>query len=243
MHKAFEHPDPEWTPVVKYGDPVPMKWVQVGPGLWFVWPPRQICTDEPTGQNIWRNDNGKDWRYEPDRPSDFASDKLAAPEFGIPQDTLKWFDDHPASWGSYPDGRTTVILSDFMVAIDQSLVRFSFARSFSDHELGFYYAVYAANPPTQPASDWAATNCGPLASPDANERLWHYPTPDGRYWVGTFQIEPSGMQFSRLDELPPPILPTNSEVEAEKAEIAREEEIQGDFWPLFPDDTRSGGIR
>lgn len=232
MHEAFEHPDPDWMPVLEYGAPVPMKWARVSPGLWFVWPPRQFCTDEPEGPNIWRNDNGRGNVYKPDRPSSFASRQPQPPEFGSPQNRMKWLDDHPASWGGYPDGRTMVIVGDFKISIEGCNVCFRFAKSYPGRELGFYYAAHIESPPIQAASEWASSGFGPVAPPDADKRLWYYPTPDGRRWVGTFRIEPSGLEFRRSDELPPPILPSESEVEAEKVEIAKEEKIHGDLWPM-----------
>lgn len=232
MHEAFEHPHPHWTPVLEYHERVPMKWVQVGPGLWFVWPPRQFRTDEPDGPNIWRNDNGRNNVYEPDRPSCFASTNPQPPEFVKLEKPMRWFDDHPASWGGYSDGRTMVILGEFKIAIGRSNVHFHLARGYPGRELGFYYPHHIENPPTQPASKWASGGFGPLSTPDANERLWYYPTPDGRRWVGTFHIEPSELQFSRCETLPPPILPSESEIASEKAEIAEELETHGDLWPL-----------
>ncbi|MDJ0977308.1 MAG: hypothetical protein QNI87_02110 [Erythrobacter sp.] len=209
-----------------------MKWVRVSDGLWFVWPPRQFSTEEPNGLNIWRNNNGRDDTYKPDRPSHFASMDLPAPEYCIPEKPVSWHGDHQASWDSYPDGRTFVKLSKFDVAFERAKVSFRFARSFLSHELGYYYPEFIDSPPIAPACKWAAGNFGARSSPNAEQRIWHYPTPDGRRWVGTFDIEPEGLTFHRLSELPPPFLPSDKEVAAELATIEEEKKWAGDLWPL-----------
>lgn len=228
MDEAFQHPDPDWAPKVNYGDPIPMKWVRVDPGLWFVWPPRQFYTDEPDGPNLWRTD---DTYYKPDRPSGFASTNPAPPQAGLLQSPINFLDDHPASWGGYPDGRTAVVLGDFEIAFETIRVRFGLARSFPRHRLGYFYPRFIKSPPTNPPSEWASIRCGGLSPPMANERLWYYPTPDGRRWVGTFHIEPNGVEFGRCSALPPPLLPTEDEVAAEAALIEQEKDVHGDCWP------------
>ncbi len=232
MKSVFDHPAPDWTPALQWGDSIPMKWIRVSQGLWFVWPPRQFSTDEPDGLNIWRNNNGRDNTYKPDRPSSFASTDPQAPDFRVPKKPVSWHDSHPASWEGYPDGRTLVILSDFEVAFEPAKVRFRFVRSFPGRELGFYYPEYIKNPPIEPACKWASGDFGPLSPPDAKDRIWHYPTPDGQRWVGTFYIEPDGLTFHRLSQLPPPILPSDSEIAAELTKIEEEKEWAGNLWPL-----------
>ncbi len=232
MNEVFEHPDPDWTPIVRWGDSIPMKWVRVSEGLWFIWAPRQISTDEPGGLNTWRNDFRISSHYVPDRQTSCAPSNLSPPSHLTNDATVDWFGDHPASWGGYPDGRSMVILSDFMVTCSPSKVRFRQAYSYAGRDLGFYYATHVENPPTEPFSKWASGGFGPVSPPNASERLWYYPTPDGRRWVGTFDIEPEGLTFNRSAELPLPILPTDDEIEAERAKIDEEKQTHGDLWPL-----------
>lgn len=209
-----------------------MKWIRVSAGLWFVWPPRQFSTDEPDGPNVWRNNDGNENAYKPDRPSSFASTNLQPPTYSKPDKPVIWCGNHPASWGGYPDGRTFVVLSDFKIAFEPARVHFRFARSFPGRKLGYYYPEYIDSPPIEPACQWAAGDFGPLFPPSANERIWHYPTPDGRRWVGTFEIEPEGLTFHRFSELPSPVLPSDKEIEAELAKIEEEKKWAGDLWPL-----------
>lgn len=232
MTQAFEHPAPDWTPNLRWGDPIPMKWTRVSEGLWFVWPPRQFSTEEPDGPNVWRNNGGEDNAYKPDRPSSFASTNPQPPTYCSRSEPVSWYGNHPASWGGYPDGRTFAIVSDFEIAYEAAKVRFRFARSFPGHELGYFYPEYIENPPIKPPCKSAAGNFGRLSSPDAKERIWHYPTPDGRRWVGTFEFEPDSLTFHPLSELPSPVLPSDEEVEVEIRKIDEEKEWAGDLWPL-----------
>lgn len=232
MHEAFHHPDPDWAPRVNFGDPIPMKWVRVSPGLWFVWPPRQFQTDEHDGPNFWRaGRDSNDTYYTPDRPTGFASTNPAPPQWDPLQPPLKFHDDHPASWGGYPDGRVAVVLGPFEIAYETTKVRFELARSFPGQRLGYFHPRSMFNPPLSPPSEWASAGFGSLSPPEATERLWRYPTPDGRRWVGTLHIEPNLVKFRPCSALPPPRLPTESEVAAEAALIEQENDLYGDLWP------------
>lgn len=212
-----------------------MKWVRVASGLWFMWPPRQISTNEPGGPNIWRNNFRNSRCYVPDRPANSLSSEVNPPDYGTPREPVRWFGDHPASWGGYPDGRTMVALRDFVIAYPPAIVRFRLATSNPVRELGFYYASHIENPPTEPTSTWASSGFGPLSPQNAKERLWYYPTPDGRRWVGSFDIEPDGLTFNRSNKLPPPCLPTDREIDAEDAEIQDDVKAHGRAaeWPLL----------
>jgi hypothetical protein len=212
---AFQHPDPDWTPRLAWGDPIPLQWVRVSAGLWFVWPPRQFETIEPDGRNVWRR--GSLGSYEPARACRTIPPNAEAPSYETKKAApTQWGGSLHACWRKYDDGRAFVTPGELEVSLPPSRILFKFARSFGQHVLDYYYPGHIWDPPISPPSPWASCSCGYLSPPEATQRRWRYPTPDGRRWLANAWIEPAGITITPLPSLPPLKLPSDSEVEQEE---------------------------
>lgn len=218
---SFEHPDPNWTPRLAWGDRIPLHWVRVSAGLWFVWPPRQFETLELDRPNVWRFNSGSSG-YEPERRYH------GAPVEAVPftQETTEnplteWGGSIPAQWSAYDNGRVIVSMRDLEVSLPPAKVNFRLAHSFVDHQLDYFYPSFIWNPPIEPRAAWASCRCGPLSPPNASERSWFYPSPNGRRWVGKAWVEPTGVTFAPLDHLLPLDLPSDAEIASEEEKLRK----------------------
>jgi hypothetical protein len=217
----FEHPDPDWTPRLAWGDHIPLRWGRVSPGVWFVWPPRQFETLEPDGPNIWRYKSGQGL-YEPDRPCKAIPLDAEKPNYDSPKiHLMEWGDPIAARWWNHDNGGTTASIGDLTVSVPPSKVRFQMARSFPGHKLDFFYPNFMWEPPTSPPSPWASCRCGPTRAANVADRPWFYPTPEGRRRVAHVWIEPTGVTIDPLENLLPLDLPSEAEVASETQELRK----------------------
>ena len=145
-----------------------------------------------------------------------------APHYEVSEIPLtEWSGSIPTRWWAHDDGRTSVSMRELQVNLPPSKVSFTLARSFGDYKLDYFYPSFIWNPLTVTPSPWASCRCGPTSPPNALDRTWFYPTPDGRRWVANAWIEPDGVTIDALPDLLPLSLPSDAEIDAERKEIQK----------------------
>lgn len=218
MTDPFDHPDPDFTPTIEWGAPIPLRWERVGAGFWHVWPPTSF---------ILAGD-GSEWRlgegisngsfYEPVEPNKVVA--YGAPvshDFGHESPIVEWGEDLPSNWNRYDDGRLNVHLGTLRARCGDGLVYF---RQFY-RDANFYYPSYYLPSPSPDA--WTrsplsgrAEYMGYAWGSRGYALHWRTPTGDGRWRLGQLRIEPPHTRFEAQDALMPLILPTEEEIEAER---------------------------
>lgn len=221
-----DHPDPEFTPTLAWGDPIPALWQQVALKNWRVWPPIQFRTCLSSNVVTWRREGEGSSIFLPDAEiSEIAPGSVHECGFGGGAPAINWGDPIPSRWARYEDGRASAQLGRLRVRIGPSelLFRDSFRRP------QFHYPSWAINVPSPArAISHVKYHGGPLGSIDAT-RSWARPAPDHRWALGTLLIESTELTFVDASGLLPLHLPSEAEVAAAEQDRMNEgERLRGE---------------
>lgn len=206
-----EHINPDFVPHLRWGDPLPLLWTHVQPGLWHVWLPAGFTTPSPEGPVSWRLDR-LGYHYEPERECAPASMTPPSGQHDRGETSLtKWGGSLTGEW--IPRTSGIPFLSPGRLRVAVGPVEVTFDTHNNSKPLRFE-PCNASNIRLPTGGRGVAYASGRPFKQSVEGSDWLRTAPGGTWWPGTLLIEPTGVEFVDAPALLPLERPSDAEIAA-----------------------------
>ena len=227
----MKHVDPDFTPKLNWGDPIPMIWTQDDREVWQAWAPKQFATALEGIEITWRSESANN--YKPSAPSlvqqlnQLLQDRRL-PDikqgFGFDAPMSAWGAGMPASWHHYPDGNMWVQTKTLKVEIGNKQAWLQ--SSYPYIEL-YYFGFIIENPPAPRGTSssyegWSVVReFLRFREPDPFLWLRTNTDPNCSRWPCRVRISPSAIEITDTDKSQlKPCIPSDKDIANEKRRYA-----------------------
>lgn len=228
-----DQPDPNFCPLLGWGDPIPLHWQCLEPGRWLAWPPKRFRTLASEGPVFWtlRSGTSDYGLYEPDAEvTSVPPGTILDIKFGWESPIVDWGSASPCRWTRHDDGGASVQLGVMRVSLPVGQLLFDLVSrtAWPYFEPTFAHKVVLSDGVVGNAENM--TSRGVLGMvPVIKDKVWRRRGPARRWILGHLSVGPTGSRFIDASDLLPLTIPSREQIEAEEmSRLSPEERARGD---------------